>query len=53
MNRRNKIIISSIITVVTLCVICVYPIVAAAVSLLFGITFLIGLIVYEILNLLD
>jgi len=31
----------------------VYPIAAAVALLLFGVTFLIGVIVYEILNLLD
>ena len=53
MSKRTKIIISAMIAIVVLGGICVYPIATAIVSLLLGLTFLIGLIVYEILNLLD
>ena len=53
MSKRTKIILSTIVGIGILGGICVYPIAAAIVSLLLGLTFLIGLIVYEILNLLD
>jgi len=53
MSKRTKMIISAMTGIGIVGGICVNPIAAAIVSLLLGLTFLIGLIVYEILNLLD
>jgi len=53
MSKRGKMILSTITGIGIVGGMCVNPIMAAIVLLLLGVTFLIGLVVYEILNLLD
>ena len=53
MSKRTKMIISTIIAIVVIGGICMSPMGTVAILTLLGVTFLIGLIIYEILNLLD
>jgi hypothetical protein len=53
MSKRTKIILSAITGIGIVGGICVNPIAAAIGAILLGGTLIIGLIVYEILNLLD